>query len=557
MRALKILTFHFFNRFFQNETIPFKEAAVAKVVSLLSILAVLSGALAYWENLKYIVAPLLFPYVAGMKETSWKENFMFLSFSMIIMGLISLIEWDEIFVKKHDLSNLSLLPIKGITIFTSKALSLAGFVGLFTFSMIIFSSPIFGLGRAKAYGNSIGLFLKISFAHGVSVFASNLFVFLFIMCLSGLLILLMGERKAEKLSVYFQAVAIVLFLSFFGIFDKLYSEVSLSNVNKLPISLFPPMWFTGLYEELVGINGEAFYKLFFKGVVAIVFLMLIFIFEYFLLYQKQTRATSRKTIHTTPMMSKIESTLNGWFFTNPLQRAIFQFIKTVMGRSRKHRLVFSLYISVVAGIFSVKIARLLYSGSFHSVFLYQFIHLFSLAIVLGFRMVVDIPWFIRGNWVFKITENNEKQNYLKGIKKSFFVLYLFPGFLVLLTLYSLLWGFKLAFMESVYGLLSSLILLELAFTKYKKIPFSCLTVPGKMNLHKFWFFYVLGIYVYTFILGFIGKLASEKEIYFLLIYFLIWVLFVVIKRSSLKKNWELVYEESPEPVVMNLGLRDV
>ncbi len=550
------MTFHFFNRFFQNETIPFKEAAMAKVVSLLSILTVVSGALAYWENLKYIVAPLLFPYVVGMRDTSWKENLIFLSFSMIIMGLVSLIEWDEIFLKKHDLANLSLLPIKGITIFASKLLSLAGFVGLFTFSMTIFSSPIFGLGRAKAYGNSIGLFLKISFAHGISVFASNLFVFLFIMCLSGLLILVMGERKAEKFSVYFQALAIVLFLSFFGVFNKLYSEISLANVNKFPISLFPPTWFTGLYEEIVGINGKAFYGLFLKGLGAIVCLMLIFILEYFLLYRKVIRVMSRKAIHLSPMVSKLESILNRWFFTTPLQRAIFQFIKTVMGRSRRHRLVFSFYISAVVGIFSLKIAGLLYSGLVQSTFFYQFIHLCFLAIVLGFRMVINIPWFIEGNWVFRVTENEQKGDYLKGIKKSIFLLYLFPSFLTISVLYSFLWGTKLALMEGFYGLLSSLVLLELAFIKFRKIPFSCLTVPGKMKLHIFWFFYTLGIYIYTYLLGLIGKLASGEEAYFLLIYFSMGILVFILKKVSINQ-WEIIYEESPESVVMDLGLRDV
>jgi len=555
MRTLKILTLHFFNRFFQNETIPFKEATTAKVASLLSILAGASGALAYWENLKYIVAPLLYPYRTGIMDTSWKENFIFLSFSMVIMALVSLIEWDEIFLKKRDYANLSPIPVRSITLFASKLLGLAGFVWLFSLSMTILSSPIFGFGRAKAYGNSLGLFLKISFAHGISVFASNLFVFLFIMCLSGFLILLMGERRAEKLSVYFQSAAFVIFLSFFGIFDKLYSGISLAKVNKFPLSLLPPMWFSGLYEELAGINLKGFSRLSLTGLGVIFSLMIVLILEYFLLYKKQTRTISRKTIHLSIGISKSESILNRWVFTNPLQRALFQFIKTVMGRSRKHRLVFSLYISVIAGIFGVKIARLLYSCSFHSVFLYQFIHLFFLAIVLGFRMVVDIPWFIEGNWVFKITEKKGKENYLKGIKKSFFVLYLFPGFLVVLILYSLLWGPKLAFMEGLYGLLSSLILLELAFAKYRKIPFSCTTVPGKMKLHKFWFFYILGIYIYTHILGIIGKLASEQEIYFFFIYFLLGILILIMKKFSMKK-WEIIYEETPEPVVMSLGLRD-
>ncbi len=553
MKALKILTLHFFNRFFQNETLPFKEATVAKAFSLLSILAVLSGAIAYWENLKYIVAPLLFPYVIGMKETSWKENFVFLSFSMVVMGLVSLIEWDEIFLKKEDYANLSALPVRKITVFLSKGLSLMAFVALFAVSISLFSSPIFGLGRAKAYGNSIGLFLKISFAHSVSVFASALFVFLFVMCTSGFLILFLGETKAERISVYFQGLAVALFLSFFGVFDKLYSAVSLSNINKFPFSALPPLWFSGLYEEIAGINPGIFHAHFFKGVVAISFLLSAFVLEYLLLYKRLKREKPAKPPSRPP--GGMTFFLHKWFFKNPLERAIFQFIKTVMSRSRRHRLVFSFYIVGVIGLFSLKIARILYSGSLYSVFLFQFIHLFFLALVLGFRMVVGLPWFIEGNWIFKITEGKEKKDYITATKKSFFLLYLLPGFLAILIFYTLIWGVKLAFLESLYGLLSSLILLELAFIKYNKIPFSCATVPGKMNLHIFWFFYTLGIYIYTYILGVGGKLASEKGGLFLILYIFPLIFLLILKKISRIPS-RFTYEENPEPVVMGLGLRD-
>ena len=51
------LTRHFFRRFFQNETFAYEEIAFEKFVAILSLVAVLSGALSYQLVSVYIFTP--------------------------------------------------------------------------------------------------------------------------------------------------------------------------------------------------------------------------------------------------------------------------------------------------------------------------------------------------------------------------------------------------------------------------------------------------------------------------------------------------------------------
>ncbi len=545
MGKLRFLVSHFFSQFFENETLPYGEAATAKFISLLSILAVVSGAIAYWENLKYVVAPLLLPYRAWAMDTSWRENFYFLGLCGAIMGIVSLLHWRELFLSRRDAQNLSYLPISSLSIFLAKSLSLLGFVGLFSFSMAIFSSPLFGLGRAKVYGNSLWFFLKFSFAHGASVFALNLFVFLSVLSLSGFFTLMLG-KNSSRFAVYFQSGLLIFFLSVLGIMDRLAAGLSLEGVREGRFLKIPLLWFTGVYETISGINPKAFHRPFFLAITSLVFLFAIFIAEYWIFYALQIKGKSAGDYKAKEKKEAFSGILRV-FFPRPLQRAVYQFVKNVFASSPRHRLLFFAYVSVPVGLFSVKIARLLYHRSFSHIFLFQFMHLFFLLVILGERAAISLPYFPQGSWIFRLTEKKEKKDYLLGLRKTLILIHHLPSALGIFLLFSILWGPLAAFLQTIYALAVSISLLTLSLVGYRKLPFVSASAPGKAKLHIFWFFYLVGIYAYIYILGWIGKQVFKKPVLFLpLLSFLILLAAVIEKTFQRRCRFSaFIYQEEP------------
>ena len=107
-----ILVRHFFFRLFNNDFIAFEDQMKEKTLSFLALTAIFSAHIANTNLMKYMFVP--------DEGISWVEKCYFISFVMVLMGFITLFEWDVLFPDERDFANLIILPIKLRTIFVSK-----------------------------------------------------------------------------------------------------------------------------------------------------------------------------------------------------------------------------------------------------------------------------------------------------------------------------------------------------------------------------------------------------------------------------------------------------
>src|SRR4051795_8454544 len=118
--AFATLVRHFFGRFFDTESLSPQGEAEAGVIQTLGILAA-PGAF-----FVLVFRPLTL--------TGWSlvaVRYMFVSFSMTIMGLLMVFEWDALFPDRRDYQVLIPQPVRLSTIFLAKVCALGIFLGIF------------------------------------------------------------------------------------------------------------------------------------------------------------------------------------------------------------------------------------------------------------------------------------------------------------------------------------------------------------------------------------------------------------------------------------------
>ena len=142
-----VLTRHFFHRLFLNDAVFLEEQMMEKVIG---VVAVLAGFFFYVsDNLLFLY--LFFP----DQGTSWMEKSYILALVMVFIGLITVVEWNVMFLDRRDFLNLVPLPLKPGTVLAAKFASLALFVAFFAAGMNSLSSLVFTVYLGESQGASL------------------------------------------------------------------------------------------------------------------------------------------------------------------------------------------------------------------------------------------------------------------------------------------------------------------------------------------------------------------------------------------------------------------
>ncbi len=259
LKHFVILTRHFYLRLFHNDVVSFGDQMREKIIGIQALLAVLCG---------HVSNVVLFRYALSEDQgTSWVEKCYVTTFFMLLIGFITVFEWDVIFPDGRDYANLMPLPVRIRTLFLAKFASLFLFVSLFAVAINALSVFTHAFYLVKWQSRSLSYGLRFMGVHLLANLAALYFFFFLNVLLIGLLMNVLGFRLFRRLSVYIRSTFLaayvfflvmyltgtVLFAPSFGTFLNL--KAGYSGF----LYLCPPMWFTGLYESLLG-NADAFFR---------------------------------------------------------------------------------------------------------------------------------------------------------------------------------------------------------------------------------------------------------------------------------------------------------
>jgi len=484
-----ILSAHFFGRLFRNETVDFEDQMKEKLYVALTLLAVFFAWASWLMLFKY-------HFVADLNR-SWQEKNYIFTLMMLVFALITLLEWDILFPDRQDFLNLTPLPVRLRTVFAAKLASFVMFVGLFSVAMMSVSAVLFSIYLAEWRAKSLALAGRYVVSHVLAGFAAALAVFFTFVFLQFLLMALLpqGLYKRVSLAVRFLLIVVLVFLllSFIAapsVLGRSFHDLGdLKENGDMFMFRFPPLWFVGLYEVLLGTRDAVFIAEARTAGLSLLAALLAFAAASGLSYRRHLR----KTLEVQKSGPAFFRVREGWrkalaatVLRTPEERTVYGFFADTLRASSIHRTAFSYYLAV--GAAAILLLAVAYREAFRLLtpdngFLLAQPLLLAFTIIAGIRVLVDQPAASEANWVFQMTETGATRRYLDGLKKAVFIKLVLPLFLAVFALHAFLWDPGLAFVHAAFGTVVSGLAVAGAFFHYRKVPFACTYVPGKMKLH--------------------------------------------------------------------------
>jgi len=198
----KALVRHFFSRFFDKESSSDGGDERANVVQVVAMLAVPGAFVSLFTIADH---PLIRSEVMRLWSRAG-DRYVFVAYSMIVMGFVMTLKWDSLFPDRRDYLILTPLPISLREFFGGKVVALCKFLLLFVVAINFFSClivPYVYLVR----DNRLDVILPSFLAHAAAVLSGAVFMALFFAALQGVLINLMTPAAFRRVSPWVQMVS--------------------------------------------------------------------------------------------------------------------------------------------------------------------------------------------------------------------------------------------------------------------------------------------------------------------------------------------------------------
>lgn len=537
--AFATLVRHFFDRFFDTESLSPQGEPEASVIQTLGILAA-PGA--------FFV--LLF---RPLTLTGWDlvaVRYMFVSFSMTVMGILMVFEWDALFPDKRDYQVLTPQPVRLSTLFLSKVAALGIFLGMFLLDVNFFSVLLWpGVDGGKD-------FFGILWAHVTAVVVSGLFAALAAAALHGLLMTCLRGWLYRRVSVAVQTLLMTLLVMNLFLTPLLAFRMQwVATHHTAWLYWFPGFWFSGFYEHLrPATRNLPLRELGVFATRAVWSVLAIFLLTFLPGY----RGHARRGIETTPpaasgpgrLRTGFDHLLRRTLLRHPVEYAVFRFISQTITRSLKHRLFLATY-----GGFGAAYEVMTYGSGAAGLLILP--PTLSFILVSGLRAAFNFPAELSANWAFQLSETANVAPYLAATRKWVLVCAILPLFLLMAPLEFARFGPAAALFHLAFGITTSVLLMEVMFFGFRKVPFTCAHLPGKVNLVFLGVLYIFGFSLYSSTLRNLESRLAQHPAAALGFFALAAAVYFTVSRSGtrmLGPKPVLDYEDPAEPVVRTLGL---
>jgi hypothetical protein len=492
-----------------------------------------------------------------MTNKAWGMEHFFIETSMTVAGLIAVLNWDAAFPDKRDLLILGPLPVEKATLFFAKVTALFAGPGLAVIALNIFSGLLWPLLFRAQDSGLVGA-LRALPAYWLTLCAASAFFVLTALGVQGLAANLLPRQTFLRLSAVFQAAVMCLLLSVYFLEPSLESPAALAAPqNQRLLAWLPSYWFLGLFNQLNGSMHSALAPLAARAWVGLgcctigagAALLLCY-------FRLMTRIVEQPDI-----LPQTRSVSWAPRLGHPLTEALTLFCMRTLLRSRQHRMIFSFYlglgITIIIGYVHATSAAIGPSTTAVSGwFLFASILMMTLT-VLALRVVASIPISPQANWIIRITQVRSAVDYQQATRFSWVTLGVSPVLVVTAAWLMLMYPWRPALGHLSLMLLLGLLLVELCLYTFQKIPFTCSYLPGKAQIHiYFW----VGLLFCTKLLSEAAAFES-RQIYRLarcLIMLLAFAAAVLVMRylsgTRAASSGELRFEEEYSAAVTTLGL---
>lgn len=581
-----LLLRNFIRRLFESDLVPESINLRHSAIWLAAILAMPPSLMTLGLTWKYSLIAQVFP--ERYDVATWPDKLFFLGYSMAAVGFLTVLVWDSLFPDRRDAVVLGAIPIRGGTVLAAKLTALVVFVVGFATAINIPTAAMFGfsVGGYQTWG----VFFRYFPAHLLASVAAGTFVFLCLIAAQTTLVVLLPRRVLRAISVVAQLVFVVFLIEWFFYSPGLLTRLAAVNEPLLtgePIAgvtnltgffagavsgglgaWLPPMWFLGLYEVVLGKDPGAFQPLATTAILAMAAALGVAALAYTASYRRIVRHTLETPHEAAPRNGLVTPLVRRATFAtilrHPIERAVVAFAAQSLARSRRHRLLIAIYLGVgLALVIGNFLGPFVDDRAVDLSFAAPTAAMLSIPLVLSFftlvalRVMFTVPTELDANWIFQMTESDDKRAYLNGARKAMLLLGLPAIVLATLPMYWVLWGPGLALGHTIVWLLLAALLTELLLVRFHKVPFTCSYIPGKANVKLLWpaYGFAMTTYAYTTARAELWLLADPlRWAVACATAALVLVAAMTYRTHTSKTTDELTYDESTDPTVQVLHL---
>jgi len=559
----RLLTVHFFRRFFDNDLLSPGADPHAVVVRALSLLATPGMMIALYLMPRYTDISIRFPHM--LDSARRLDQMMFMTLSTSITGFVAALEWEALFPDRADYIILTPLPVRQRTAFAAKVTSLMAFLLMFTTAINLLPAVLFPLiahpGKA---GGGLPAIVEFFFVNVVVLLAGSAFIFFASMAIQGILMNALPERWFRAASGYAQFLLMGTMVTFLLLYPRAGQLLNPGQTLTM-LRWYPPAWFVALSDTWMGHPNLIFNELAHRAVLALEWSAGLGAVFYGIAYRRhvvQSLESMQSDTGDSYAGRFKEWIFARWMARRPVELGVSLFTLSTLFRSRAHKLIFEAYMGVAAALVVWELVSLFARRSYAVAF-DPIPELLCIPLVLSFlllssmRVVFARPAELKANWLFRVSENRDSAAGLQAAGKIMLLIGIFPVTLPLIPLHAWLWGWPVALIHLFYTALLSLILRGFLLLNFRKVPFTCTFAPagpGGVAWGTIYFF-IFTIYAYTMAKVERWMFAHTWRMINIFLA-LIAVLIIVerVRRGLLDEDRHFIFEDEVEPTVRTLGL---
>jgi hypothetical protein len=403
-----LLLRHFLDRFFNHETASATGDGKARLVQIACAagLPPLMVAVYLW--------PAYHPFPGwppGHNTTGppsyWAQanhHFFFVIYSFVVMGLVTVFEWDLFFPDLLDVFVLSTLPVPPLRQMCARVSAIAIFITGFLLDANLLAVLVLPLSTDPPRLASLVV------SHASAVALAGLFSAGLVLALQGVLLAVLGEKLFRRTSLLLQAITVAAFLVLLLLFPVLSGVTpGLLQSNSAAARWFPPFWFLGTFQEHLPDSHtlQSWPSLAHMGLLATALIWAIAVVAYPLAHLRRVRALVQGTSSRRRrnwLLVPFHLLLHRTILRSPLRRGVFHFISQTILRVPRYRIYLALYCGVGASLVTAAILRLNFvQGHLHVGFsadgIRVSIGIIPFWVIAGLRSTFVSPGNQRGGWI--------------------------------------------------------------------------------------------------------------------------------------------------------------
>ncbi len=527
----KILLFHFFRRFFDNDTIQAEGDTVTTIARALAVVTIPSLLVAFFQQNQYPQRQLW-----GRIE----DQYFFVLLSFVVMGAVTIFEWEMLFPDRADFLVLTPLPLVTSQLMVSKALALVCFLLLF-----LTGTNLLGAFAYPAICHA--QFAHQVLAHTIAVTLAGAFSSGAVLASVGLLRLTLSDRHfrvaTPGLQLLFTTVLALLVIQYARYGSSLQS---LLGPQWSIAKWVPPFWFLGMYDAILyGASAPMFASesrqiIFYACCACLVLLSIL----YPLAWTRMQRMSVEGALNKAGPLPTPLQRLVHTFVRRPAERAMFHFLGQTLCRNPRYQIYLAMYggtgLALAAACACVLQPResevKLAVSRFGS---HAVIPLLCFWSVAGLRTAFAFPTYLPARWIFRISGADSRDlvaaawKWMMAATSSVFML-------ALLSLYGLGWTGRTIAIQIVSGSCLSVLLVDV-FLVSRRVPMIEPRLPGKSNFALYLTLYI-GVLTPSIFCVIWAELRLERNPWLLLPLFAVALTFHVAFRRTQRSPIEVEEE---------------